>query len=335
LSKDWETRKNKEQESKTSELFMTFLEKFRQNSDFRATTYGILTALFLLNYIYFALQEPQLPKNTNRIMLSGEPLKEDKVLSVTHYSAFPSTVEGVLEARLKKVNEQSDLLKSPYRISAVVFHKLDLNAPWVGLEGITNQGKFTALKSPDDIAYESRMLLNPFLFIEPFFVDFSSLEGSSLLNSNTAFSPDVQPKIQEIFFSKNRDEHKIIINMSEFYKDAIERNLIIGKPSDLVFSTSAYNARDFGFNSIQFLSDKSSNVFATTGSSELTKIKEQVEFQDSICIESSGCNGRSRESNIAPRYTVKALPAIAVFELSRRGENGEVLFKLRSSIKML
>jgi hypothetical protein len=333
MSNDWSRKTNERKQPALFEFFTTFYTKFSQSSDFRSIFYGTVAVLFLLNYIYFSFQDPQLPPNSNRIILSGEPLKEDRVIPVSHYSSLPSTVEAVLEARFKKVNEQSDLLINPYRVSAVVFHGLRFDAPWVGLEDIIKKGKFSAIKNPDDIAYESRMILNPFLFLEPFFVDFSSLEGTSLVNNNTSFSPDVQPKIQEIIFTKNRDEQKIIINISQFYTDAIEKNLIVGKPSELVFNISAYNARDFGFNTLQFVPDASSNVSANVSASIPTRIKEKVELQDLICVELQGCNGRNVSNDKELHYTVNTLPATAVFELSRKHDQ-EILFSMRSIIEL-
>jgi hypothetical protein len=234
---------------------------------------------------------------------------------VENYNFKPKA--EILDQRKKYVELSPELVPGPYKPNDAVFGAVEDKRPWWGQQGSAVYG--AGMKSIEGAAEESRFIANPLLLVG---ADAASANyfRKNLVTTSDLNDPDFPYTWNPVSLTwwANRSCARVIYNVSKF-NDALYRwrkklatTLIV--PG---FSLVAYNARDFGFNYIWLVPEKSINI-ENEGkpAAEAVRINQMLHC-GGTCGYPGGCNNMSPHNIAIDRIKYSKLPARAYVKLWR------------------
>jgi hypothetical protein len=231
------------------------------------------------------------------------------------------TKAEILNLRRQRVFEHPELVDKDYRPSEAVFGQIQDKRPWWGMQGIFYHG--AGNKSIDGPSEESRYLLNPFLLL-----------ALQEMYAYVIYEPVVSAKLAypepvKLIWEKNRRWAKAKFAVRDFL-NFLKRYKTPDAGTNEFYLVD-YNARDFGFNFLALIPEKSVNITTPMQGGKAYPLVQYIHCGGS-CGYPGGCNNMSpHEEHL--RIKAVSLPALAYFKLWRKqpastSQEADLVFKI-------
>lgn len=246
-----------------------------------------MSRFILAIFLFLALSTP-LEAARPFALLTGPDWKgeAEMSLSINPPAEFDQlTKEEVMNVRRKMVEQHSDWLAGKYEYSPDVFGQIQDGKPWWGLKGQFCIGP--GEKSIEGPSEESRYLLNPFVLL--------ALDApTAFINKDPACFPANPFPPRSVKWFPVRKEFVIVYDLSRYFAEC---QALHGKFCGYTLFVDALNARDFGFNYIQY--DRRFNR-GMSPAEENNAFDQAFQFKNFIHVGQScgypgGCNNSSPE----------------------------------------
>lgn len=282
--------------------------------------YALILLLLLLNLFLIGLWYFIRPRPNHNVLAIGSrsSLPPGDSIEITLKPPVDldfMTRTEVYELRREAVNCYPALLDGRYKPSDAVFKQIKDGHPWWGIPGefYYGPGEQSILGASE----ESRFILNPYLLAAAEFYESDIAYGTGLWNwdksriseqdLDRADFPYYCPP--ELLSWRPRDSYaRATYNVTQCLADITRWNLSPVTLDSLVFTITAYNARDLNLNYIHFSEEGSQNItFANPFDSSIPE-PEFIHRGDS-CQYPGGCNNASPYVPQLNDLSLQALPA--------------------------
>ncbi len=211
------------------------------------------------------------------------------------------TKAEIYNIRKSYVLQHPELIRGDYQPAEAVFGQIQDNRPWWGILGLSYYGP--GKQSLEGLSEESRFLVNPFVFVG---LD----EGLAYTEKNKKLNPiPIYPEASALFWSSDRALARVTYDIGSFWKK--QKNF--GRPKKNRFNLIAYNARDFGFNDLYVVPEKSKNIISLNPTGKPVAIRQFIHNGES-CGYPGGCNNTSPDQPEL-KIEVTGLPALVFIKL--------------------
>jgi hypothetical protein len=281
-------------------------------SKVRICVYAFLIVILILNIIYkIATDASNQSINHNRLALGSKALVTKKLISLNTPLKLPPNKEEILKIRENTIFENADLIIPPYKPSWAVFGRINDSIPFLSTKSVlqTNVNDINLEES----SFESYSIVNPYLLLEPVW--------KGLNNPN-----QIRPEISKLEYYPADKKISVTVELKSFFKGInlpVDDNFEQIIPYPINFSINGYNARDLGLNKLIYISSASSNINSGNNQDIEVQLTEYIGLNKVICNDDLGCNHRINGSKILESFKISALPATAVFILSRLNDSSE------------
>jgi hypothetical protein len=216
------------------------------------------------------------------------------------------TRSTIYSLRQKKVYQYPMLLTGKYTVSNVVFGQIQDKKAWWGIMGLSYYGP--GKQSIAGVSEEARFILNPFLLVALGEVN------AFVVTGKPKPATGIYPKPIKLEWNLDGAFAEVTYNVKEYWMRA---KRYYDEKYLYDFELVAYNARDFGFNYLSVLPEKSKNVIYKPG---VVPIQQFIHCGGS-CGYQGGCNNHSPHQPML-EIKVQRLPAKLHLNLWRNKPKG-------------
>ena len=255
----------------------------------------LFSLLFLLFAAFCYAAEQKKEKSIDFITIKLNPLME---------LSYKSKSE-IYDIRKIYVKQYPELVKKDYAPSDAVFGQVQDNKPWWGILGLSyfGPGKYS-IAGP---AEESRFLANPFLFVGLDWI------YAITVNDKNLYPKPLYPEPISLIWKKDGSYARVTYDIINYWSRLKQYYNSPGE--ERKFTLVAYNARDFGFNYLYVVPEKSQNIITSSSEVAPALIRQYIHCGGS-CGFTGGCNNMSPNQQELV-ITISSIPAVAYIKLWR------------------